>query len=133
MFIYSFYAVSSHIENNESLDLTGSAKSTQGQAKSDLEDAYRIKFIKAHLIAVHKAIQEGVDIRGYFYWSLLDNFEWALGMKPRFGLIHVDHKNFTRTPKQSYYYYAEIAKNNGITISSQVNEAEPLREGSVAI
>lgn len=108
-----------HIENNESLDLAGGVKASQGQGAGDLEDAYRIKYIQTHLIAVHKAIKEGVDIRGYFYWSLLDNFEWALGMKPRFGLIHVDHKNFTRTPKQSYYYYAEIAKNNGLQLTTK--------------
>lgn len=83
----------------------------------DIDDKYRIKYIRDHLIAVHRAIQEGVDVRGYFYWSLLDNFEWALGMKPRFGLIHVDHDSFVRTPKSSYHYYAAIAKDNGLQSS----------------
>ena len=113
-----------HIENNESLDLTGSIKETQGKSDDDKVDPYRIKFIKSHLIAIHKAIQAGVDIKGYFYWSLLDNFEWALGMKPRFGLIHVDHQSFNRTPKSSYYYYAEIAKNNGLIGYNEESEHE---------
>lgn len=80
----------------------------------DLLDQYRINFIQRHLIAVHRAISEGVDVRGYFYWSLLDNFEWALGMNPRFGLVHVDHNNYTRKPKDSYHYYSKIAKANGL-------------------
>ena len=49
----------------------------------DLEDEYRVDFIKNHLKKIHKAIKEGINIQGYFYWSLIDNFEWALGMDPR--------------------------------------------------
>ncbi|MDD9898815.1 MAG: family 1 glycosylhydrolase [Candidatus Melainabacteria bacterium] len=84
------------------------------ETEQDIEDKYRVKFIRDHLIAVHRAINEGANVRGYFYWSLLDNFEWALGMKPRFGLVHVDHASFVRTKKQSYDYYAEIALNNAL-------------------
>jgi beta-glucosidase len=80
----------------------------------DIEDPERIKFIKNHLVYLHKALNEGVNLKGYFYWSLLDNFEWALGMNPRFGLVHVDHKTFTRTPKASYHYYSQIANQNGL-------------------
>ena len=86
----------------------------------DLNDSYRIKFINEHLIAVHKAIAENANVKGYFYWSLLDNFEWALGMAPRFGLVNVDHQSFARTPKASYNYYAEIAKNNGILAKTPI-------------
>jgi beta-glucosidase len=82
----------------------------------DIEDTERIKFIQNHLVYSHKAMSEGVNVQGYFYWSLLDNFEWALGMKPRFGLIHVDHNSLVRTPKSSYHYYAQVAKNNGLEI-----------------
>ncbi len=85
---------------------------------SDIEDAYRIKFIQQHLLAVHQAINAGVDVRGYFYWSLLDNFEWALGMAPRFGLVHVDHESFQRKPKKSYHFYSEIAMNNGLATTT---------------
>lgn len=108
-----------HIENNESLDLKGGVKTTQEQAENDINDKYRIQFIKEHLVAVHKLIQAGVDVRGYFYWSLLDNFEWALGMKPRFGLIHVDHKTFKRTPKESYHFYSKVSKNNGLYLTKK--------------
>jgi beta-glucosidase len=80
----------------------------------DLEDPERIKFIRNHLVYLHKAISKGVNLKGYFYWSLLDNFEWALGMNPRFGLVHVNHSSFARTPKASYHYYSQIAKQNGI-------------------
>jgi beta-glucosidase len=80
----------------------------------DLEDPERIKFIKNHLVYLHKAISKGVNLNGYFYWSLLDNFEWALGMNPRFGLVHVNHSSFARTPKASYHYYSQVAKQNGI-------------------
>lgn len=83
----------------------------------DFDDQYRIRFIKEHLIAVHKAIyQAQVNVQGYFYWSLLDNFEWALGMKPRFGLVHVDHSSFVRKPKASYYYYQKIAQTNSLPL-----------------
>ena len=57
---------------------------------ADAKDKYCSKFIIDHLISVHKAIQEEVDVRGYFHWSLIDNFEWAEGFKPRFGLIAID-------------------------------------------
>jgi beta-glucosidase len=58
---------------------------------ADFKDEKRKKFIKKHLYWVHKAISEGVDARGYFYWSLLDNFEWNQGFWPRFGLVEVDY------------------------------------------
>lgn len=82
--------------------------------KADINDDYRISFIQKHLNAVHEAIDEGTNVQGYFYWSLLDNFEWALGMEPRFGLIHVDHKSFKRTPKDSYHYYQKICETNSL-------------------
>ena len=59
---------------------------------TDAKDEKRAKFIKDHLFWVHKAISEGTDVRGYFYWSLLDNFEWDKGFWPRFGLVEVDYQ-----------------------------------------
>ncbi len=106
----------SHLENKPGT-YAEALKTSENDFSKDIHDNYRIKFIRDHLIAVHKAIREGANIQGYFYWSLLDNFEWALGMDPRFGLIHVDQQNFTRTPKSSYRYYAEVAKNNGLAIN----------------
>ena len=63
-----------------------------------------------------KALNEGVDVRGYFYWSLLDNFEWEKGVDPRFGLIHVDYKTMQRTARPSALAYATICKDNFLKI-----------------
>jgi beta-glucosidase len=84
---------------------------------ADAADAKRAKFIVDHLRQVHRAIEEGEDIRGYFHWSLMDNFEWAEGYTMKFGLYSVDRETFERKPRPSVSVYAEIAKNNGITIN----------------
>ncbi|GAA1878654.1 GH1 family beta-glucosidase [Actinomadura bangladeshensis] len=73
-----------------------------------VDDSSRIEFMDAHIKAVRTAIDEGVDIRGYFAWSLLDNFEWAEGYHPRFGLVHVDYETQKRTPKKSYNWYRDL-------------------------
>ncbi|OWK27149.1 MAG: hypothetical protein US76_01140 [Parcubacteria group bacterium GW2011_GWA2_38_13b] len=83
---------------------------------ADAQDKYRADFIKDHLLWMHKAIQEGVDVRGYFYWSLLDNFEWDKGFWPRFGLVEVDYKTMERKVRQSAWEYAEICRNNEIML-----------------
>ncbi len=67
-------------------------------------DDRRIAYISDHLDALRRAIADGVDVRGYFYWSLLDNLEWARGYAPRFGLVHVDYETQVRTPKASYHW-----------------------------
>lgn len=67
-----------------------------------VDDAARIDFLDQHLAAARRAIAAGVPLRGYFLWSLLDNYEWALGYEKRFGLVHVDFDSMTRTPKSSY-------------------------------
>ena len=82
----------------------------------DVQDIHREKFIKEHLRYAHKAIQEGVDVRGYFYWSLLDNFEWDKGFWPRFGLVEVDYKTMERKIRKSALEYAKIARENGLEI-----------------
>ncbi|MDD4901423.1 MAG: glycoside hydrolase family 1 protein [Patescibacteria group bacterium] len=79
---------------------------------ADAADKKRGKFIADHLKYAHQAISEGVDVRGYFYWSLLDNFEWAEGFAPKFGLYAVDRKTLARAPRPSAKLYAEICKNN---------------------
>jgi beta-glucosidase len=66
-----------------------------------VHDAERIDYLHGHLAAAHRALADGVDLRGYFVWSLLDNFEWAFGYAKRFGLIHVDYRTQIRTPKDS--------------------------------
>ncbi|MDO8558457.1 MAG: glycoside hydrolase family 1 protein [bacterium] len=81
---------------------------------ADAGDKKRARFIREHLEWVHKAIQEGVDVRGYFYWSLLDNFEWDKGFWPRFGLFEVDRKTLERKKRPSADVYAEIARTNSL-------------------
>ncbi|MCL4160873.1 UNVERIFIED_CONTAM: hypothetical protein GTU68_035775 [Idotea baltica] len=68
-----------------------------------VSDPARVDFLNQHLGSVKKAIEEGVPVEGYIMWSLLDNYEWALGYDKRFGLVHVDFDSLERTPKQSYY------------------------------
>ncbi len=81
---------------------------------ADVDDKFRPRYIREHLKYIHKAIQEGVDVRGYFYWSLLDNFEWAEGYWPKFGLYSVDRKTFERKARPSAGVYSKICKNNEI-------------------
>jgi beta-glucosidase len=71
------------------------------------DDRARIRYLDGHMRAVRAAIDDGVDVRGYFAWSLLDNFEWAVGYTQRFGLVHVDFDTLERTPKASYGWYRD--------------------------
>jgi beta-glucosidase len=81
-----------------------------------VEDPLRTAYLRDHLLAAHAALAQGVDLRGYFAWSLLDNFEWAAGFSKRFGLIHVDLETQRRTPKRSARVYAEIIRSNGASL-----------------
>lgn len=74
------------------------------------DDNERKKFIYQHLKSVLNSLEKGVDIRGYFYWSLIDNFEWNLGYKPKFGLASIEADTFDRIPKKSGFYLGKIAK-----------------------
>ncbi|HWU37588.1 MAG TPA: family 1 glycosylhydrolase, partial [Candidatus Acidoferrum sp.] len=77
-------------------------------------DTARIRFLREHLLAVWDAIQAGAPVGGYYYWSLMDNFEWAHGYHPRFGLVRVDYSTLKRTPKQSAAWYREVIQRNGL-------------------
>ncbi|WP_030675599.1 GH1 family beta-glucosidase [Streptomyces rimosus] len=81
-----------------------------GCSYEGIEDRERIAFLDAHIRAVHDAITAGVDVRGYFVWSLLDNFEWAEGYARRFGLVHVDYGTLARTPKASYHWLRDALR-----------------------
>jgi beta-glucosidase len=84
---------------------------------SRVEDPERTAYIDAHLAAMRAAMREGVRVRGYFVWSLLDNFEWEWGYDKRFGIVHVDFRTLGRTPKQSGLWYRDhiyAARNGGI-------------------
>ncbi|MFC1442184.1 GH1 family beta-glucosidase [Streptacidiphilus sp. N1-10] len=72
-----------------------------------VDDRARIDYLRDHIDAVAEAVARGVDVRGYFTWSLLDNFEWAEGYHQRFGLVHVDFETLVRTPKASYAWYRD--------------------------
>ncbi|WP_372729441.1 family 1 glycosylhydrolase, partial [Nocardioides sp.] len=73
-----------------------------------VDDQARIDHLQGHLRAVSTAIQRGVDVRGYYAWSLLDGFAWSAGLGQRFGLVHVDHQTQVRTPKRSFAWYADL-------------------------
>ncbi|HEX6357397.1 GH1 family beta-glucosidase [Actinophytocola sp.] len=75
--------------------------------RDEVHDKRRIEYYEGHLRALRKAIDDGVDVRGYFAWSIVDNFEWSVGYSQRFGLVHVDYDTFTRTPKDSFYWYRD--------------------------
>jgi len=77
-----------------------------------VDDQPRIDYLDSHLRAVAAAIDEGVDVRGYYCWSLLDNFEWTEGYTQRFGLVHVDYESQRRTPKRSFDWYADTIRAN---------------------
>jgi beta-glucosidase len=82
-------------------------------ADGQVHDPQRIDFTRAYLRELRAAIGDGVPVRGYFHWSLLDNFEWAHGYKQRFGLVHVDFATQKRTPKDSARWYREVIASNG--------------------
>jgi beta-glucosidase len=67
----------------------------------EINDVMRTDYYQQHLVAVHNAIEQGADVRGYFAWSLMDNFEWAFGYSQRFGIVHVDYATQERTLKKS--------------------------------
>ena len=79
-----------------------------------VHDPRRTEFTRTHLAALEEAIEGGVDVRGYFAWSMLDNFEWAEGYGPRFGITYVDYPTLRRIPKDSAAWYGEVARRNGL-------------------
>ncbi len=81
-----------------------------------VHDPLRVRYLRDHVGAVGDAIARGADVRGYFAWSLLDNFEWAHGYTKRFGLVHVDYETLARTPKDSARAYAEIVRSHGAAL-----------------
>ncbi len=78
-----------------------------------VDDPVRVQYHRDHLNAAREAIRLGVDLRGYFAWSLLDNLEWSSGTTKRFGIVHVDFATQRRTIKASGKYYAEVIRTNG--------------------
>lgn len=81
-----------------------------------LADPLRVDYLRKHLRAVHDALVQGADIRGYFVWSLLDNFEWAYGFSKRFGIVHVNYETLARTPKASAHFYKSVIESQGAVL-----------------
>ena len=79
-----------------------------------VHDPRRIEYMRSHLAALEVAIARGVDVRGYFAWSLMDNFEWGEGYRPRFGITYVDFESLERIPKDSARWYANVARRNAL-------------------
>jgi beta-glucosidase len=82
-----------------------------------VRDTQRIEFLDSYIGALSQGISDGADVRAYYQWSLLDNFEWALGYDRRFGLIHVDFATQKRTLKDSALWYKAVIESNGSTVS----------------
>jgi beta-glucosidase len=87
-------------------------------ADGRVRDERRIRYLRNHIFQVHRAIQDGVPILGYFHWSFMDNFEWALGYGQRFGLVYVDFKTQKRVVKDSGLWFQEVIRNNSITMEN---------------
>jgi beta-glucosidase len=89
-----------------------------------VKDPERIAYLRDHIAAVHEAIADGADVRGYFCWTLLDNFEWNDGYSQRFGLVWVDYPTQRRIPKSSAYWYSAIARANRLLLDGDVVPAQ---------
>lgn len=80
-----------------------------------LEDTGRVKYLVSHLNSLYRAIKDGANVKGYLHWSLLDNFEWAEGLRARFGLVRVSYPTLKRTLRKSAHIYKQIASKNALS------------------
>jgi len=92
----------------------GYADRDEPDAESRIADGDRIDYLRGHLESCEEAIAQGLPLKGYFEWSLMDNFEWAWGYSKRFGLVHVDFRSLERSPKDSYYWYRDVVAGMGL-------------------
>ncbi|WP_026929149.1 GH1 family beta-glucosidase [Glycomyces tenuis] len=106
--VHKDYGVPTMITEN------GAAYPTGPDANGEVVDTERVDYLRSHIAAVHDAITQGADVRGYTAWSLLDNFEWAFGYDKRFGLVYVDYATQRRIPKASAKFYTEVIAANGL-------------------
>jgi beta-glucosidase len=83
-------------------------------------DPLRAEYLRTHLTALHQALAAGADVRGYFAWSLLDNFEWSHGYSKRFGIVHVDFETQKRTPKDSARFYTQVIASRGRVLGNAI-------------
>jgi len=106
-FIYERYGLPMYITEN------GFAGYEWVDTDGMVRDPQRIDYTRRYLGELSRAIAEGIDVRGYFHWSLMDNFEWSDGYRPRFGLVHVDYQTQQRRPKESAMWYSRVIHSNG--------------------
>jgi beta-glucosidase len=95
----------------------GAAYDDHPDGNGFVNDVDRVAYLAGHVRAAHRALQAGVNLRGYFVWSLLDNFEWAEGYNRRFGIVYIDYATQRRTPKQSALWYSAVIAANGLKAS----------------
>lgn len=86
-----------------------------------VDDPLRVAYYRSHLTAAYKALCQGVDLRGYYAWSLLDNYEWSLGYSKRFGIVHVDYATQQRTPKASARFYSDVIRTHGAALEGHAS------------
>lgn len=89
-------------------------------ADGKVHDSGRIDFLSRYLGQLRRAAEDGVDLLGYFHWSIMDNYEWAEGYALRFGLVYMDYRSMERLPKDSYRWYAEVIESNGANIAREI-------------
>jgi beta-glucosidase len=92
----------------------GAAYADEVAADGTVADPLRVAYLDSHFRTAHRAIADGIDLRGYFVWTLIDNFEWAWGFSKRFGLVYVDYTTQRRIPKQSARWFSEVTRRNGL-------------------
>ncbi|GJM24421.1 MAG: beta-glucosidase [Phycisphaerae bacterium] len=112
--LYDRYNTPTYITEN------GMSNTDWPNLEGRVEDPQRIDFLKRYLAELQKVITDGADVRGYFHWSFLDNFEWDKGCRQRFGLVHVDFETQERIPKSSAYWYRDCIESNGYSILPEV-------------
>jgi beta-glucosidase len=111
---YEYWPQALEVSIRYASEITGSPVYVTENGIGTTDDAQRIRYVTDALGGVQRCLDDGIDVRGYFYWSLLDNFEWALGYMPRFGLVGVDRTTQQRTVKPSAEWLGAIARANAI-------------------
>ena len=86
-----------------------------------VDDPLRTWYLREHLLAAREAMRQGVNLNGYFAWSLFDNYEWSLGFAKRFGLVHIDYATLERTPKASARYYSDVIRTHGEVLAAPLD------------
>ena len=118
---YEFYPAAIGEAVRRTVKLTGLPAIVTENGVAAEDDRERIEYIQGALESLRSCIEDGIDLRGYFHWSLLDNFEWNSGYKMRFGLVHVDRKTFERKPKPSANFLGDFARRNEMPFAYIVN------------